>query len=121
MAAALDSALREHPLAAQEVRAVGDIHRNHSRLILAEQLGRSWPVSQGELAVAAVDAARCEAGFVHLGNFPDGRAGFGAAGLTSWSMTIRTSGAQQMGDAAVAGRTLGGGELGAVHCSPPAL
>jgi hypothetical protein len=33
-------------------------------------------------------------------------------------MTIRTSGAQQMGDAAVAGRTLGGGEFGAVHYPP---
>ena len=54
-----------------------------------------------------------EAGIVHLGNFPDGGAGFGAAGLTSWSMTITTVGAQQVGDAAVAGRMLGGGELGA--------
>jgi hypothetical protein len=56
-----------------------------------------------------------EAGVVHLANIPDGGAGFGAAGLTSWSMTIRTGGAQQVGDAAVAGRMLGGGELGAVH------
>jgi hypothetical protein len=56
-----------------------------------------------------------EAGIVHLGNFPDGGAGFGAAGLTSWSMTITTGGAQQVGDAAVAGRMLGGGELGAGH------
>jgi len=67
------------------------------------------------LAVAAVDAAGCEAGVVHLANFPDGGAGFGAAGLTSWSMTRRTGGAQQEGDAAVARRMLGGGELGAVH------
>jgi hypothetical protein len=56
-----------------------------------------------------------EAGIVHLGNFPDEGAGFGAAGLTSWSMAIRTVGAQQVGDAPVAGRMLGGGELGAVH------
>jgi hypothetical protein len=69
-------------------------------------------------SVAAVDPARCQAGFVHLGDFPDGGAGFGAAGLTSWSMTVRTSDAQQMGDAAVAGRTLGGSEFGAVHCPP---
>ena len=75
----------------------------------------------GRIGGSAVEAARCEAGFVHLRNFPDGGAGFGAAGLTSWSMTIRTNGAQQMGNAAVAGRTLGGGELGAVHCSPAAL
>jgi hypothetical protein len=56
-----------------------------------------------------------EAGVVHLANSPDAGAGFGAAGLTSWSMTIRTGGAQQVDDAAVAGRMLGGGELGAVH------
>ena len=62
-----------------------------------------------------VDAAGRKAGIVHLGNFPDGGAGFGAAGLTSWSMTITTGGAQQVGDAAVAGRMLGGGELGAGH------
>jgi len=62
-----------------------------------------------------------EASVVHLGNSPDGGAGFGAAGLTSWSMTIRTDGAQQMGDAAVAVRMLGGGQLGAVHRPPPAL
>jgi hypothetical protein len=30
-------------------------------------------------------------------------------------MTIRTGGAQQVGDAAVADRMLGGGELGAGH------
>jgi hypothetical protein len=30
-------------------------------------------------------------------------------------MTIRTGGAQQVGDAAVAGHMLGGGELGAGH------
>jgi hypothetical protein len=47
---------------------------------------------------------------VDLADFPEGGAGFGAAGLTSWSMTIKTSGAQQVGDAAVAGRMLGGGE-----------
>jgi hypothetical protein len=52
---------------------------------------------------------------VYLANFPEGGAGFGAAGLTSWSMTIRTVSAQQVGDAAVAGRPLGGGELGAIH------
>jgi len=52
---------------------------------------------------------------VHLGNFPDGGAGFGAAGFTGRSMTISTGGAQQVGDAAVAGRMLGGGELGAGH------
>ena len=57
-----------------------------------------------------------EAGIVHLANIPDGDAEFGAAGLTSWSMTVRTGGAHQVGDAAVAGRMLGGGELGAVHC-----
>jgi hypothetical protein len=62
-----------------------------------------------------VDAAGRKAGIVHLGNFPDRGAGFGAAGLTSWSMTITTGGAQQVGDAAVAGRMLGGGELGAGH------
>jgi hypothetical protein len=56
-----------------------------------------------------------EAGIVHLANSPDGGAGFGAAGLTSRSMTIRTGGAQQVGDAAVVGRMFGGGELGAVH------
>ena len=56
-----------------------------------------------------------EAGIVHLGNLPDGVAGVGAAGLTSWSMTIRTGGAQQVGDAAVAVRILGGRELSAVH------
>jgi hypothetical protein len=56
-----------------------------------------------------------EAGVVHLSNSPDGGAGFGAAGLTSWSMTISAGGAQQVGDAPVAGRMLGGGELGAVH------
>jgi hypothetical protein len=82
---------------------------------------RSWPVSQGEFAVAAVDAAGRKAGIVHLANFPDGGAGFGAAGLTSWSMTIRTGGAQQVGDAAVAGRMLGGAELSALHRPPPAL
>jgi len=82
---------------------------------------RSCPVSQGELAEAAFDAARGrEAGVVHLGNFPNGGAGFGAAGLTSWRMTIRTGVARQVGDAAVAGRMLGGGELGAVHgFNPP--
>jgi len=73
------------------------------------------------LAVAAVDAAGREAGVVHLANFPEGGAGFGAAGLTSWSMTIRTGGAQQVGDAAVAGRMLGGGELSAVHRLPPTI
>jgi hypothetical protein len=56
-----------------------------------------------------------EAGIVYLTNSPDGGAGVGAAGLTSWSVTIRTGGAQQVGDAAMAGRMLGGGELGAVH------
>jgi hypothetical protein len=56
-----------------------------------------------------------EAGLVHLANSPEGGAGFGAAGLTSWSMTISTGGVQQVGDAAVAGRMLGGGELCAVH------
>ena len=56
-----------------------------------------------------------EACIVHLGNLPDGVARVGAAGLTSWSMTIRTGGAQQVGDAAVAVRILGGGELSAVH------
>jgi len=56
-----------------------------------------------------------EAGVVHLANIPDGGAGFGAAGLTSWSMTIRTDGAQQVGDAVVADRMLGGGELGTLH------
>jgi len=56
-----------------------------------------------------------QAGIVHLGNFPDGGAGFGAAGFTGRSMTISTGGAQQVGDAAVAGRMLGGGELGAGH------
>ena len=56
-----------------------------------------------------------EAGIVHLANSPDGGAGFGAAGLTSRSMTIRTGGAQQVGDAAVVGCIFGGGELGAVH------
>jgi len=81
---------------------------------------RSCPVSQGELAEAAFDAAGREAGVVHLGNFPNGGAGFGAAGLTSWRMTIRTGVARQVGDAAVAGRMLGGGELGAVHgFNPP--
>ena len=50
-----------------------------------------------------------------MAKFPEGGAGFGAAGLISWSMTIRTVSAQQVGDAAVAGRMLGGGELGAVH------
>jgi hypothetical protein len=50
-----------------------------------------------------------------LANFPEGGAGFGAAGLTSWRVTIRTGGAQQVGDAAVAGRMLGCGELGALH------
>ena len=59
---------------------------------------------------------RCrKARIVYLANFPEGDAGFGAAGLTNWSMTIRTVSAQQVGDAAVAGRPLGGGELGAVH------
>ena len=48
-----------------------------------------------------------EAGVVHLGDFPNGGAGFGAAGLTDWRMTIRTGVAQQVGDAAVAGRMLG--------------
>jgi hypothetical protein len=52
---------------------------------------------------------------MHLANSPDGGARFGAAGLTSWSMTIRTDGAQQVGDPAVAGRMLGGGELGTLH------
>jgi hypothetical protein len=52
---------------------------------------------------------------MHLANSPDGGAEFGAAGLTSWSTTIRTDGAQQVGDAAVAGRMLGGGELGTLH------
>ena len=56
-----------------------------------------------------------EAGVVYLANSPDGGAGFGTAELTSWSMTIRTGGAQQVGDAAVADRMLGGGELGAGH------
>jgi hypothetical protein len=56
-----------------------------------------------------------EAGIVYLTNSPDGGAGVGAAGLTSWSVTIRTGSAQQVGDAAMAGRMLGGGELGAVH------
>jgi hypothetical protein len=41
-----------------------------------------------------VDAAGRKAGIVYLANFPEGDAGFGAAGLTSWSMTIRTGGAQ---------------------------
>ena len=68
-----------------------------------------------------VDAAGRKAGIVYLANFPEGGAGFGAAGLTSWSMTIRTGGAQQVGDAAVAGRMLGGGELCALHRPPPAL
>ena len=55
-----------------------------------------------------------------MGNVPDGGAGFGAAGLTSRSMTIRTGGEQQVGDAAAARRVLGGGELGAVHgFNPP--
>ena len=57
-------------------------------------------------------------GVVHLANFPEGGTGFGAAGLTSWSMTIRTGGAQQVGDAAVAGRMLGGGELSGGPSSP---
>ena len=56
-----------------------------------------------------------EAGVVHLGNFPNGGAGFGAAGLASWRMTIRTGVAQQVCDAAAAGRMLGGGELGTLH------
>jgi hypothetical protein len=67
------------------------------------------------LAEAAFDAAGREAGIVYLANFPEGGAGFGAAGFASWSMTIRTGGVQQVGNAAVAGRTLDGGELGAVH------
>jgi hypothetical protein len=108
-------------LCLQRLSTRAQVSSDPPRFILAEQLGRSWPVSQGELVVAAVDTARCQAGFVHLGNVPDGGAGFGAAGLTSWSMTISTSGAQQMGDAALAGRTLGGGEFGAVHYPPPAL
>jgi hypothetical protein len=108
-------------ISARQLGQLGNVHRNPPHLVLAEQLGRSRPISQGELVVRAVDTAKREAGVVHLGNFPERGAGFGAAGLTSWSMTIRTSGAQQMGDAAVAGRTLGGGELGAVHCSSPAL
>ena len=88
--------------------------------IAAGSGGRSCPVSQGELAEAAFDAAGREAGVVHLGNFPNGGAGFGAAGLTSWRMTISTGVARQVGDAAVAGRMLGGGELGAVHgFNPP--
>ena len=61
-----------------------------------------------------------EAGIVHLANFPDGGAGFGAAGLTNWSMTITTGSAQQVGDAAVAVGMLGGGELVALHSSSPA-
>jgi len=70
----------------------------------------------GELAVWRRLVPRGpEASVVHLGNFPNGRAGSGAAGLTRWSMTIRTDGAQQMGDAAVAVRMLGGCELGALH------
>jgi hypothetical protein len=36
-------------------------------------------------------------------------------------MTIRTGGAQQVGDAVVAGRMFGGGELGAVHGFNPPL
>jgi hypothetical protein len=68
-----------------------------------------------------VDAAGRKAAIVYLANFPEGGAGFGAAGLTSWSTTIRTGGAQQVGDAAVAGRMLGGGELGPLHRPPPAL
>jgi hypothetical protein len=56
-----------------------------------------------------------EAGVMHLANFPEGGAGFGAAGLTSWSTTIRTDGAQQVGDAVVAGRMFGCDELGAIH------
>jgi hypothetical protein len=58
---------------------------------------------------------------VHLANFPDRDAGFGAAGLTSWGVTIRTGGAQQVGDAAVAGRVPGGGKLGALHSSSPGI
>ena len=80
---------------------------------------RSWPVSQGELAVAAVDAAGREAGVVHLANSPDRGAGFGAAGLTSWSMAIRTGGAEQVGDAAVAGRMVGGGDRFHVYAPIP--
>jgi hypothetical protein len=64
---------------------------------------------------SGIGAAGREAGIVYLANFPEGGAGFGAAGLTSWRVTIRTGGAQQVGDAAVAGRMLGGGELGALH------
>ena len=41
-----------------------------------------------------VDAVGRKAGIVYLANFPEGGAGFGAAGLTTWSMTIRTGGAQ---------------------------
>jgi hypothetical protein len=52
---------------------------------------------------------------MHLANSPDGGAGSGAAGLISWSMTIRIDGAQQVGYAAVAGRMFGGGELGTLH------
>jgi hypothetical protein len=65
------------------------------------------------------DAAERKAGAVHLANIPDGGAGFGATGLTSRGVTIRTGGAHQVGDAAVAGRMLGGGKLGALHSSSP--
>ena len=41
-----------------------------------------------------VDAVGRKASIVYLANFPEGGAGFGAAGLTTWSMTIRTGGAQ---------------------------
>jgi hypothetical protein len=41
-----------------------------------------------------VDAVGRKAGIVYLANFPERGAGFGAAGLTTWSMTIRTGGAQ---------------------------
>jgi hypothetical protein len=36
-------------------------------------------------------------------------------------VTIRTGGAQQVGDAAVAGRVPGGGKLGALHSSSPGI
>ena len=71
------------------------------------------------MAEAAFDAAGREAGIVYLANFPEGGAGFGAAGLTNWRVTIRTGGAQQVGDAAVAGRRLGGGDRFHVHAPIP--